>query len=120
MGVPSKQSELIRDSCTSLVVGRIKMKTVFVANLDYGTTERTLYDHFSKVGKVVEVRIPTQKVGGGIGTLFGRGSRLEKTMGYAFVDMEEGSERAIAELHDQQLDGRRLLVEEAKKGEINA
>lgn len=87
------------------------MKTLFVANLNYTTTERTLYDHFSKIGKVKDVRIPTRKP-----KRFDLKIQTEKTLGYAFVDMEDGAERAVVELHNQELDGRRLLVEEAKKG----
>lgn len=85
------------------------MKTLFVANINYTTTEKTLYDHFSKIGRVKNVRIPTRRP-----TRIGSRVNSEKTLGFAFVDMDEGAERAVAELHNKELDGRRLLVEESK------
>ena len=89
------------------------LTTLFVGNICYTTTERVLWDHFSRVGKVTDVRIITEKKRVGITW----DSYIQiRSKGYGFVDMTEGAERAIAELSEVELDGRRLLVTMSKRG----
>ena len=83
------------------------MKTLFVGNLCYTTGEKKIRDHFSQIGPVTAVRLITKKRYKG-----GFGQGLE-SKGYAFVEMEE-ADQAIEKLHNQELDGRRLLVKLAE------
>ncbi|MCB1174415.1 MAG: RNA-binding protein [Leptospiraceae bacterium] len=79
---------------------------VYVGNLNFATTNEALNEFFSSKGEVVKVRIITDKETG-------------RSMGYGFVEMaDEGAARdAIAELDGQELDGRKLRINEARRKE---
>ena len=76
---------------------------LFVGNIDYNVTENDLQDHFSKAGVVVSVNILQDKTSG-------------KSRGFGFVEMgsPEEAQKAIAELHQSELAGRKLTVNEAR------
>ena len=76
---------------------------LFVGNIDYNVTENDLQDHFAKAGTVVSVNIVQDRTTG-------------KSRGFGFVEMSTGEEaqKAIAELHQKELGGRRLTVNEAR------
>jgi RNA recognition motif-containing protein len=75
------------------------MKKLFVGNLSWKTDEESLKEHFSKVGKVVSVRIIVDPYTG-------------KSKGFGFVEMEtpQLAQQAITELNDQALLDRNLRV----------
>ncbi|MBN1938641.1 MAG: RNA-binding protein [Candidatus Aminicenantes bacterium] len=70
---------------------------LYVGNLNYKTTEETLREVFGRFGEVVSANI-----------LQGRG--------FGFVEMAapEAAEDAIAKMNGQDLEGRRIVVSEAK------
>lgn len=77
---------------------------LFVGNIPYATTEQELRDLFSRSGgKVASVRIITD---------FDTG----RSKGYAFVEMAtaEDAQKAIHELHNFSLNGRNIVVAEAR------
>jgi len=76
-------------------------KKIYVGNLSFQTTEAELKDLFSQSGPVDTVRIITDRDTG-------------RSKGFAFVEMEEGAEHAIAQLSGKEFNGRALTVNEAK------
>ena len=78
-------------------------RRLYVGNLPYSSTEDQLTELFSRAGKVDNVRVMRDMATG-------------RARGFAFVEMgsDEEAQRAISELHDHQLDGRPLVVNEAR------
>jgi RNA recognition motif-containing protein len=76
---------------------------LFVGNIDYSVTENDLQDHFGRAGVVVSVNILQDKTSG-------------KSRGFGFIEMgsPEEAQKAIAELHQSELGGRKLTVNEAR------
>lgn len=83
-------------------------KKLFVGGLPYETTEAELEEIFSKVGKVESANIITDRNTG-------------RSRGFGFVEMAEDAdaEKAIKELNDTDLKGRKLMVSPAKPREEN-
>jgi RNA recognition motif-containing protein len=81
-------------------------KRLYVGSLSYYTTEQALEDFFAQVGQVESVRIVTDRDTG-------------RAKGFGFVEMvnEEDAQRAITTLNNAELDGRTLVVNEAKPQE---
>jgi RNA recognition motif-containing protein len=79
-------------------------KRIYVGNLAYATTSEQLNDLFSAHGEVKEVNLITDRDSG-------------RSKGFAFVEMtsEDDVKAAIEALHDQDLDGRTIVVNEAKE-----
>jgi RNA recognition motif-containing protein len=79
---------------------------IYVGNLSFGTTEDALREQFSEYGKVGEVAIVTDRDTG-------------RSRGFAFVTMNSDDEarQAIENLNGTQLDGRALVVNEARPRE---
>jgi RNA recognition motif-containing protein len=78
-------------------------RRLYVGNLPYSSSEDQLTELFSRAGKVDNVRVMRDMATG-------------RARGFAFVEMstDEEAQRAIAELHEHQLDGRALVVNEAR------
>jgi RNA recognition motif-containing protein len=78
-------------------------RRLYVGNLPYKTTEEELSTLFSKAGAVENAQVMRD-------TMTGR------ARGFGFVEMatEDGAQKAIAEFHQYQLDGRALVVNEAR------
>ncbi|MBA3232169.1 MAG: RNA-binding protein [Acidobacteria bacterium] len=76
---------------------------LYVGNLPYSATEDQLTELFSRVGKVETVRVMRDMATG-------------RARGFAFVDMgsDEDAQKAISEFHEQPMDGRALVVNEAR------
>ena len=77
---------------------------LFIGNLPYSANEADLKEHLSSVGAPTHIALPTDRETG-------------RPRGFAFVEMSDGGEQAIAALNGQQLDGRALTVNEAKPRE---
>ena len=75
----------------------------YVGNLPYSATEDQLTELFSRAGKVDSVRVMRDMATG-------------RARGFAFVEMgtDEEAQKAISEFHEQQMDGRALVVNEAR------
>jgi RNA recognition motif-containing protein len=78
-------------------------RRLYVGNLPYSSTEDQLTELFSRSGKVDSVRVMRDMATG-------------RARGFAFVEMstDEEAQRAISELHEHQLEGRALVVNEAR------
>ncbi len=78
-------------------------RRLYVGNLPYSSSEDQLTELFSRAGKVDNVRVMRDMATG-------------RARGFAFVEMstDEEAQRAITELHEHQLDGRALVVNEAR------
>ena len=78
-------------------------RRLYVGNLPYSATEEQLTELFSRAGKVDSVRVMRDMATG-------------RARGFAFVEMSTDEEalKAITEFHEQQMDGRALVVNEAR------
>ncbi|MGE5558170.1 MAG: RNA recognition motif domain-containing protein [Bacillota bacterium] len=77
-------------------------KTLYVGNLPWSTTEEQLSNFFSSKTNVVSSRIITDRESG-------------RSRGFGFVEVnDEDVERIIAEFNGKQLEGREIIVNEAK------
>ena len=85
------------------------MKKLYVGNLSYDTTSETLKEAFSKAGAVEEATVLQDKMSG-------------RSRGFGFVTMtnDEEAMSAIEMYNNQELDGRRLVVNEARPKTDNA
>jgi cold-inducible RNA-binding protein len=79
-------------------------KNLYVGNMAFSTTEATLREVFSQYGTVTKVQLIMDRETG-------------RPRGFAFIEMSDGGDQAIAALHGTQLDGRELTVNEAKPRE---
>jgi len=79
-------------------------KNLYVGNMAFSTTEDQLREVFSQYGTVTKVQVIMDRETG-------------RPRGFAFVEMSEGGDQAIAALNGAQLDGRALTVNEAKPRE---
>ena len=76
------------------------MKRIYVGNLSYDTTEEELRQIFGQHGEVGSVDLITDRETG-------------RPRGFGFVEME-GADAAIAALHNAEVGGRTLTVNEAR------
>ena len=84
------------------------MVNIYAGNLAYTTTEDDLRSAFEQYGTVEKVSVISDRLTG-------------RSRGFGFVEMpnDEEGKNAIANLHDVDLKGRKLLVREARpKGEM--
>jgi RNA recognition motif-containing protein len=77
---------------------------VYVGGLPFKTTEEELKAHFAQAGNVVSVMIARDKM------------MNNRSRGFGFIEFstEDEAQKAINMFHDQDFDGRRLLVNIAK------
>lgn len=78
-------------------------KKLYIGGLSYNTTDTGLKDAFSQAGEVVSATVITDKMSG-------------RSRGFGFVEMatEEDAQKAIDMWNGKELDGRTLIVNEAK------
>lgn len=88
-----------RDEAEERSMGR----RLYVGNLPYKATDEELTELFSRAGAVDNVRVMRDQATG-------------RARGFAFVEMatDEDAQKAIAEFHQYQMDGRALVVNEAR------
>jgi len=81
-------------------------KTLFVGNLDWGVTQEDLQQEFSKFGDIEEAVVITDKFSG-------------KSKGFGFVTYknDEDSEKAKKEMNEQEIKGRKIVVDDKKEKE---
>lgn len=82
------------------------MKKLFVGSLAWATTDDTLNAHFAAVGTVASAKVITDRETG-------------RSKGFGFVEMEDDKEAdaAIEQLNGSDLDGRSIVVNEARPRE---
>src|SRR5467141_1302670 len=78
-------------------------RKLYVGNLPYDTGEDALQELFSRAGNVESVRVMRDMATG-------------RARGFAFVEMstDEEAQKAITRLHEHQMGGRSLTVNEAR------
>jgi cold-inducible RNA-binding protein len=77
-------------------------KKLYVGNMSYTTTEDSLRAAFEQAGTVVSVTVLMDKISG-------------RPRGFGFVEMEDAdSDKAIEMWNEKELDGRKLVVNEAR------
>jgi RNA recognition motif-containing protein len=79
-------------------------KKIYVGNVNYAATEDELEDLFNQYGTVLSVNIVTDR-------------DTNRSKGFAFVEMEDNdaADKAIAEMNNQEFQGRNLRVNEAQQ-----
>lgn len=79
---------------------------LYVGNLSFDATESDLFDLFNGVGHVQNAEVVSYR-------------HNQRSKGFAFVQMQtvEEARRAVAELHDKEFLGRKLVVSGAKSAE---
>jgi RNA recognition motif-containing protein len=79
-------------------------KKLYVGNISFQTTNDDLVTAFSQYGTVTSAEVITDRDTG-------------RSRGFAFVEMSDGADEAIAAMNGAQLGGRTLTVNEAKPRE---
>lgn len=77
------------------------MKKIYVGNLPFSATDDDVRALFSEYGTVESVNLITDRDTG-------------RPRGFGFVEMSSGAEEAIEALHQKEMDGRSLNVNEAR------
>lgn len=79
---------------------------LYVGSLSYNTTDEQLKETFSQAGEVVSAQVMIDKLNG-------------RSRGFGFVEMadEAGAQKAVETLNGYELDGRKLIVNEARPRE---
>ena len=79
-------------------------KKLFVGNLSWNTTDATLREFFAAAGNVTSAQTISDRNTG-------------KARGFGFVEFEsdEEAQRAVQELNGKELDGRQIVVNEARE-----
>lgn len=79
------------------------MKKLFVGGLNFKTTDQGLAEAFAKAGKVISAVVIMDRM-------------THRSKGFGFVEMEndDEAENAIAMYNNQELDGRKVVVNEAR------
>ncbi len=78
-------------------------RRLYVGNLPYSATEEQLSELFSRAGQVDNVRVMKDMATG-------------RARGFAFVEMasDEDAQKAVTEFNEYNMDGRPLVVNEAR------
>jgi RNA recognition motif-containing protein len=76
-------------------------KRIYVGNLPFSATENDLKELFSEYGEVSSVNLVVDR-------------QTNRSKGFAFVEMESGFDEAIEALHQTEMGGRTLNVNEAR------
>ncbi len=79
-------------------------KNIFVGSLAWATTSEGLEQTFSQFGTVTSAKVITDRESG-------------RSKGFGFVEMDSGADEAIEALNGSQLDGRQIVVNEARPRE---
>ena len=76
---------------------------IYVGNLNWSLTSDDLYNLFTPYGEVVSAKIITDKFNN------------NRSKGFGFVEMsnDESARQAISNLHDTELSGRKIIVNES-------
>ncbi len=76
---------------------------LFVGSLPWSVDDQKLKETFEPHGNVVSAKVVTDRSSG-------------RSRGFGFVEMEnaEDAQKAISELNDSEMDGRKIVVNEAK------
>lgn len=84
--------------------GLVMSKNIFVGSLAWATTSEGLEQAFAQFGVVTSAKVVSDRETG-------------RSKGFAFVEMETGGDEAINALNGSELDGRQIVVNEARPRE---
>ncbi len=78
-------------------------KKLYIGNLSFSTTQDGLRSAFEQFGAITDATIILDKMTG-------------RSKGFGFVEFEDddAADRAVEAMHDSDLDGRKLIVNEAR------
>lgn len=78
-------------------------KKLFIGNLSYNVTEDELRNAFSQFGEITDLKVITDRMSG-------------RSKGIAFITFatEEAAQAAIEGMHNQEMDGRAIIVNVAR------
>jgi len=78
-------------------------KKLFVGNLPYSVTDEQMNEMFKAIGEVSSANVVTDKFSG-------------RSRGFGFVEMTQDAdaEKAVKELNGKEIDGRKIVVNEAR------
>lgn len=79
-------------------------KNIFVGSLAWGTTSEKVEQAFAQFGIVSSAKVISDRETG-------------RSKGFAFVEMETGGDEAIEALNGSEMDGRQIVVNEARPRE---
>ena len=79
-------------------------KNIFVGSLAWGTTSEGIEQAFAQYGVVTSAKVISDRETG-------------RSKGFGFVEMETGGDEAIRALNGSDLDGRQIVVNEARPRE---
>lgn len=79
-------------------------KKIYVGNLPFSATNEAIRNLFGEYGTVDTVSLITDRETG-------------KPRGFGFVEMADGADEAIDKLHETDMEGRSLVVNEARPRE---
>ncbi len=79
-------------------------KNIFVGSLAWGTTSEGIEQAFAQYGVVTSAKVISDRETG-------------RSKGFAFVEMESGGDEAIKALNGSDMDGRQIVVNEARPRE---
>ncbi len=79
------------------------MKKLFVGSLSWGTTDKTLEEAFSQAGQVESANV-----------IIDRATQRSKGFGFVEMSSDEEAKAAIDMLDGKELDGRKIVVNEAR------
>ena len=74
---------------------------IYVGNISWGLTDQDLENVFAEHGTVTSAKIITDRATG-------------RSRGVGVVEMSDGGEAAIEALHESEVDGRSLVVNESR------
>lgn len=76
-------------------------KTIYIGNIPWSLSEDQLKEYFGKHGQVLSARIITERATG-------------RSKGYGFLEVAAEDAEKIIGLNGSEMDGRKLVVNEAK------
>ena len=76
-------------------------KKLYVGNLPYSVDDAALQNRFGEFGAVTSAKVIMDRDSG-------------RSKGFGFVEMQEGGDKAIAEMNGKDFNGRALTVNEAR------
>jgi cold-inducible RNA-binding protein len=79
---------------------------LFVGSLPYSTTDDDLSELFAKIGEVVSAKV-----------IFDRDTNRSKGFGFVEMSSDEEAKEAVKQLDGSDLDGRKIVVNEARPQE---
>ena len=77
---------------------------IYVGNISWGMNDQDLENLFAEHGTVTSAKIITDRM-------------TNRSRGFGFVEMSDGAEAAIAALNEDEVDGRKLVVNESRPKE---